>query len=81
MEIDFIYFICLYFISEFRNVSIDFQDMVSVIDCTELQVERSSCLQARKETYSNYKNRDTGTFRCTARFRETGNFNYELAMK
>ncbi|XP_078660785.1 uncharacterized protein LOC144905167 [Branchiostoma floridae x Branchiostoma belcheri] len=36
--------------------------LVSVIDCTELQVEMAGTLQARKETYSNYKNRDTIKF-------------------
>ena len=30
-----------------------------VLDCTEQQCERSSDLQARKETFSNYKQRDT----------------------
>ncbi|XP_078658190.1 uncharacterized protein LOC144903679 [Branchiostoma floridae x Branchiostoma belcheri] len=36
--------------------------LISVIDCTELQIEMATTLQARKETYSNYKNRDTVKF-------------------
>ncbi|XP_064646828.1 uncharacterized protein LOC135499803 [Lineus longissimus] len=42
----------------FRNIS----SLRIVLDCTELILERSSTLQARKETYSNYKARDTVKF-------------------
>ena len=31
----------------------------TVLDCTELQIEKSSNFQARKEMFSNYKQRDT----------------------
>ena len=37
----------------------DFDGLKVVVDCTEQQVQRSSDLQARKETFSNYKQRDT----------------------
>lgn len=37
----------------------DMPDLKVVIDCTEQQCEKSSNLQARKETFSNYKQRDT----------------------
>ena len=37
----------------------DFPNLTIILDCTEQQIERSSDLQARKETYSNYKSRDT----------------------
>lgn len=39
-----------------------YPNLISVIDCTELQIERATSLQARKETYSNYKSRDTVKF-------------------
>ncbi len=44
------------------NVAACFKDFVGlkvVLDCTEQQVERSSDLQSRKETWSQYKQRDT----------------------
>ncbi len=37
----------------------DFDGLKIVVDCTEQQVQRSSDLQARKETFSQYKSRDT----------------------
>ena len=40
----------------------DFPNLKIVIDCTELELERASNLQARKETWSNYKQRDTVKF-------------------
>ncbi|KAM9307068.1 uncharacterized protein KZ484_000390 [Pholidichthys leucotaenia] len=39
-----------------------YPDLISIIDCTEARVERSGLLQARKETYSNYKSMDTVKF-------------------
>ena len=39
-----------------------YKSLKVVIDCTELVSERASSLQARKETYSNYKSRDTIKF-------------------
>ena len=55
------------------KVNLDDPDMIApcyqmynslkvVIDCTELISERASNLQARKETYSKYKSRDTIKF-------------------
>ena len=40
----------------------EYEQLKVVIDCTELVSERASNLQARKETYSNYKSRDTIKF-------------------
>ena len=40
----------------------EYDSLNLVIDCTELITQRASNLQARKETYSNYKNRDTIKF-------------------
>ena len=56
-----------------KKVNLDDPDMIApcyqmynslkvVIDCTELISERESNLQARKETYSKYKSRDTIKF-------------------
>ena len=42
----------------FRNIP----SLKVTLDCTELIMERSSNLQARKETYSHYKSRDTVKF-------------------
>ncbi|KAL4227178.1 hypothetical protein ACF0H5_015151 [Mactra antiquata] len=39
-----------------------FENLKVVIDCTELMVQRSSNLEARKKTFSNYKHNDTVKF-------------------
>ncbi len=44
------------------NVFHNFPGLEITIDCTELILQRSSNLQARKETFSNYKQRDTVKF-------------------
>ena len=36
-----------------------YPNLISVIDCTEQEVQVSSNLQAGKETFSNFKGRDT----------------------
>lgn len=39
-----------------------FDNLKVIIDCTELMVQRASNLQARKQTFSNYKHHDTVKF-------------------